>query len=124
MVDLQTAVSSLMEFAFSGGEGAMQELLKGTVVNSATGLTKVWQDIFDKESSSKDLVVQLQTDNSNKALQLGLKAIITQVLTENPEILEREKASFNLQNIRVDNVKAKDGGIAIGVMTGGEVKAK
>lgn len=121
MVDLQNAVSTLMEFALNDADSAMKELLKGMAVNSATGLTKVWQDIFSKEECSKDLIIKLQDENT-PALRLGVEAIIGKVLEDNPQILE--KISLHQQNIEIKKVEATSGGIAIGVMIDSKASIK
>ena len=119
MVDLQTAVSTLMEFALNDGDSAMKDLLKGVAVNSATGLVKVWQDIFAKDDNSKDLIIKLQ-DEDNPALRTDVEAIISKVLEDNPHILKQ--MTLNQQNIDIKEVKAKKGGIAIGGMNDSKLK--
>ena len=120
MIEIQTAVTALMGLLATGGSEAAVEIFKGAVVKGAEGIVKLWGDIFAHEPESYPLANQVAKNPDDQAKQQQLRQLLEETLNKHPELLQ----SNEIGNINIKEVKAKNGGIAVGVNIGGQINLK
>lgn len=113
MIDLQTAVGSMVTFLLSGGPEAINELIKGVVVGGAQDASDLWHQVFRKRPESKALAERLAHDPQDTDARTQIQQSLEHVFREHPELLQR---AGNIQIIRAD-----DGSVAAGEISGSTI---
>ncbi len=120
MIEIQTAVSALLGLLAKGGSEAAVEIFKGAVIKGAEGIAKLWRDIFAHEPESYSLANQVAKNPDDQAKQQQLRQLLEETFKKHPELLQ----SNEIGNIIIKEVKAKNGGVAVGVNIGGQINLK
>ena len=120
MIEIQTAVNALIGLLATGGSEAAVEIFKGAAVKGAEGIARLWRDIFTHEPESYPLANQVAKNPDDPAKQQQLRQLLEETLQNHPELLQ----SNEIGNINIKAVKAKNGGVAVGVNIGGQINLK
>lgn len=113
MLDLQTIVSTLMTLLLYGGADAAKELINGAVVNGAVEASKTWRALMREEPETRPLADRVAQDPNDDTARAELQALLERVLTEHPEL--RPTGDIT---VTTGDIKADDGSVAAGVVTG------
>jgi hypothetical protein len=89
MLELQNAVGSMMEFLLNGGAAAAKDLLKGMVVKGAVDVSKLWHEVFQKDTKTKQLVDRLAQDPQDLSAQTELRALLEDMLRQHPGLRQQ-----------------------------------
>ena len=117
MIDIQTAVNSLMTLLLSGGAEAAIELSKNVVIGGVKDVSKLWRNIFSEQPESYPLANQVAKRPEDESLQQQLRVLLEKTLSEHPELIQ----DISIESINIDKVEAKNGSIAVGVNIGGKI---
>ena len=120
MIEIQTAISSLLGLLETGGTEAAVDIIKGTVIKGAEGVCKLWRDIFASKPDSYPLADQVARNPKDQAKLRRLRHMLEETLQKHPELLQ----SNEIGTVNIKEVKAKNGGVAIGVNVGGQINLK
>lgn len=116
MIDMQLAVGSLMTLLLDGGASAAKELIKGVAVKGAVTLSKVWQEILTDEPKAHALADRVAKEPDNASANQELRSLLEACLKARPELVQQAEHAIN-----IGEITATDGGVAVGVMNGGQI---
>ncbi len=119
MIDLQTAVGSLVTLLLSGGPDAAKDLVKGIAVKGADGLSKLWREIFAEKPETYPLADKVAATPQDAEAQQALRAVVEEMLKQRPEWLQQIQ-----QNVATGDITAESGGVAAGVVSDSTITIK
>ena len=108
MIELQTAVATLMTLLMNGGPEAAEVLVKGMVLKGAKEASQLWKKVFEEAPEAPLLAGRVARGPCNVDDQQALERLLSKALSEHPEWWQGER-------IAMGNVTANNGGIAVGV---------
>ncbi len=119
LVEQTSAV--LMTALMAGGKGAAKDIFKGVILQGKDSVVKLWQDVFGNKPEAYLLADQVAAAPDNQKLQEDLRQMLRGILKKMPQDRLQQVVSGDV-SIQIDEVKAENGGVAIGVNMGGNVR--
>ena len=116
MTELQTAVDTMMSLILAGGADAAKDLVKGQVLAGAAAVSRAWRALFGEAPDAYPLADRVAREPGNLEQAEALRALVTRVLTEHPELAQ----GLSVQ-VRTGDIQAAGGSVAAAVIHGSPI---
>lgn len=103
MIDLQTIVTALMAFLFSGGAEAAKELITGMVVNGTERASQAWRDLMLAEPEVYPLADRVARAPEDAAAVAQLRALLERMLQAHPALAAQGALAVTTGEISADH---------------------
>lgn len=110
----------LLPLLMAGGKDAAKDIFKGVILQGKDSVVSLWRDVFGNKPEAYTLADQVAAAPDDEKLRGQLREMLREILKEMPQERLHQVVSGDVR-IKVDEVKAKNGGVAIGVNMGGSV---